>query len=154
VPRSHAPAVVMGLLPGLAGWSAFMAKSGLRAAGMGLPGGAPFDATLIDRFARSDLWIDGALRLEQGFIISAMVLAAATVAVIERQFLRAATWCLGAALLTMAGLMHAYRWTPGDTVLELAPAWPWVEGYCAMAICFALARWLTVPLEDGEEIGH
>jgi AGZA family xanthine/uracil permease-like MFS transporter len=150
VPRAHAPAVVMGLLPGLAGWSAFMAKNGLHAAGMGLPGGAPFDAGLISKFAQSDLWIDGALRLEQGFIVSAMVLAAATVAVIERQFLRAAAWCLGAALLTAVGLMHAYRWTPGDTVLELSPAWPWVHGYCAMAACFALARWLTVPLDEGE----
>lgn len=153
VPRAHAPAVVMGLLPGLAGWSAFMAKNGLHAAGMGVPGGAPFDANLIGRFAQSDLWIEGALRLEQGFIVSAMVLAAATVAVIERQFLRAAAWSFGAALLTAAGLMHSYRWTPGDTVLELSPAWPWVQGYLAMAVCFALARALTVPLE-AESTGH
>ncbi len=40
VPRSHAPAVVMGLLPGIAAWGVLMAKSGLRAAGVGAPGGA------------------------------------------------------------------------------------------------------------------
>ena len=32
-PRAHAPAVVMGLLPGIGAWGAFMAKSGLHAAG-------------------------------------------------------------------------------------------------------------------------
>ena len=33
-PRAHAPAVVVGLLPGVAAWGALMAKNGLRAAGM------------------------------------------------------------------------------------------------------------------------
>ena len=32
-PREHAPAVVVGLLPGVAAWGALMAKNGLRAAG-------------------------------------------------------------------------------------------------------------------------
>jgi AGZA family xanthine/uracil permease-like MFS transporter len=148
VPREHAPAVVIGLLPGLAGWSAFMAKAGLHAAGAGTPGGTPFDATLIEAFGRSDIWIDGALRLEQGFILSAMLLAATTVAVIERQFLSAAAWCLGAAALSALGLMHSYRWTPGDTVLQLSPARPWAMAYLVMAACFALARWVTVPVEQ------
>ena len=34
-PRAHAPAVVVGLLPGVAAWGALMAKNGLRAAGHG-----------------------------------------------------------------------------------------------------------------------
>jgi len=148
VPRAHAPAAVMGLLPGLAGWSAFMAKAGLHAAGAGVPGGTPFSVDLLGSFARSDVWIDGALRLEQGFIASAMILSATTVCVIERQFLRAALWCLAAAALSALGLLHSYRWTPGDTALWLAPAWPWVAGYLAMAACFALARWVTVPVEE------
>ena len=38
-PREHAPAVVVGLLPGVAAWGALMAKNGLRAAGYGTPGG-------------------------------------------------------------------------------------------------------------------
>src|SRR6185369_1836352 len=41
-PRAHAPAVVLGLLPGVGAWGALMAKSGLRAAGYGAPGGPPF----------------------------------------------------------------------------------------------------------------
>ena len=36
-PREHAPAVVIGILPGVAAWGAVMAKNGLRAAGLGNP---------------------------------------------------------------------------------------------------------------------
>ena len=148
VPRAHAPAVVMGLLPGLAGWSAFMAKAGLHAAGAGVPGGTPFSVDLIKTFGNSDIWIDGALRLEQGFILSAMILSAITVAVIERQFMRAAAWCLAASALSAVGLLHSYQWTPGDTVLRLAPAWPWAIAYLVMGACFGAARWVTVPVDD------
>ncbi len=107
-PREHAPAVVMGLLPGVAAWGALMAKSGLRAAGVGSPGGPPFSPALIDAFQASDTWIHGAFALEQGFIFTSTVLAAATVCIIERRFTHAALWCGAGAGLSAAGLMHAY----------------------------------------------
>jgi AGZA family xanthine/uracil permease-like MFS transporter len=128
-PRGHAPAVVLGLLPGVGAWGALMAKNGLRAAGVGEPGGRPFSAELIPAFHASDTWIDGAFALEQGFIFTAMILSAATVAIIERHFTRAAAWCALAALLASCGLVHAYRWTPGDTAIALRPAWAWAAGY-------------------------
>ena len=65
-----------------------MAKNGLRAAGVGVPGGPPFGPDLVGEFAASDTWIDGAFALEQGFIFTSMILAAATVAIIERRFAR------------------------------------------------------------------
>jgi AGZA family xanthine/uracil permease-like MFS transporter len=148
VPRTHAPAVVVGLLPGVAAWGALMAKNGLRAAGVGTPDGPPFSADLLDAFARSDTWIHGAFALEQGFIFSAMILSAATVEIIERRFGRAALWCLAASIVSAAGLMHSYRFTSGDTAMSLAPAWPWAAGYLAMAILFAVARRITVPGEE------
>lgn len=143
-PRHHAPAVVLGLLPGVGAWGALMAKNGLRAAGMGTPE-APFSPALIDAFARSDTWIHGAFALEQGFIFTSMILAASTVAVIERRFEIAAAWCGVGAVLAVTGLVHGYAFTLGDTVISLAPAWPWATGYAAMALVFAAARWLTVP---------
>ncbi|MDR3416073.1 MAG: NCS2 family permease [Nevskia sp.] len=149
VPREHAPAVVVGLLPGLAGWSAFMAKAGLHAAGMGQPGGQPFSSDLVAAFGRSDIWIDGALRLEQGFIVSAMILAAITVCVIERRFFGAAAWSVAAAALSATGLMHSYAWTAGDTVMLLRPAWDWAAAYLVMAACFVSARWVTVATDTG-----
>ena len=78
-----------------------------------------------------------------------MVLAAATVGVIERRFLGAALWCALGAALSVAGLMHSYRWTPGDTAIALAPAWEWAAGYAIMAVVLALAPRLTVESEGG-----
>jgi AGZA family xanthine/uracil permease-like MFS transporter len=148
-PRAHAPAVVVGLLPGVAAWGALMAKNGLRAAGLGVAGGAPFTEALVPAFLASDTWIHGAFALEQGFIFTSTLLAAATVCIIERRFETAALWCLVGAALSAAGLMHSYRWTFGDTAIALAPAWPWVAGYGAMAAVLLLARFVTV---EGE--GH
>ena len=143
-PREHAPAVVVGLLPGVAAWGALMVKNGLRAAGMGLPGGPPFSEALIPAFLASDTWIHGIFALEQGFIFTAMILSAATVAILERRFRVAALWCLAAAVLSALGLMHSYVWTPADTVVSLTPAWPWVTGYAVMAAIFFVAPWVTV----------
>jgi AGZA family xanthine/uracil permease-like MFS transporter len=147
-PRAHAPAVIMGLLPGIGAWGAFMAKSGLHAAGLG-GNAAPFSDALIAEFAKSDVWIHGAFSLEQGFLFTAMLLSAAAVGVIERRWMMAAKWCAVAALLSAAGLMHSYQWTPDDTVLKLTPAWPFAAGYAVMAILFFSAQWITE--KAGEE---
>jgi AGZA family xanthine/uracil permease-like MFS transporter len=146
-PREHAPAVVVGLLPGVAAWGVMMAKQGLQAAGVGTPGGPPLSPAIVDRFRAFDTWIGGGFAIEQGFILSAMILAAATVAVIERRFTRAAIWCFAAAALCAAGLMHSFRFTGGDTALELKPAWSFVVGYGVMGGCFLLAPLLTRPGE-------
>ena len=103
---------------------------------------------LVAAFHQSDTWIDGAFALEQGFIFTSMILAAATVAVIERRFRSAAAWCLLGAGLAAVGLVHAYRWTIGDTAILLAPAWPWVGGYLLMAAVFAVAPLVTSPTDD------
>lgn len=147
-PRAHASAVVVGILPGVGAWGAMMAKHGLRAAGYGTPA-LPFTTDLVAKFAPADLWIHGAFALEQGFIFTAMLLSAATVAVIERKFRTAAAWCTAAAALSAVGLMHSYRFTQGDTVLDLRPAWEWAIGYAIMAVLFLVARFTTV---EGE--GH
>jgi AGZA family xanthine/uracil permease-like MFS transporter len=143
-PREHAPAVVVGLLPGVGAWGALMAKNGLRAAGLGAPGGPPFSPDLVAAFLVSDTWIHGAFALEQGFIFTSTVLAAATVGIIERRFTSAALWCGLGAVLSAVGLMHAYRWTPGDTAIALTPAWEWAAGYAIMAAIFAAARHVTI----------
>ncbi len=147
VPRPHAPAVVIGLLPAIGAWGAGLAKAGLRAAGIGSPGGPPFSPGLERAFLASDVWISGAFALEQGFIFTSMLLAAATVEVIERRFRRAAAWMALLAGLSAAGLAHAYRYTPADTAIHLAPAWPWALGYLGVATLFALAPLVTEPGE-------
>jgi len=145
VPREHAPAVVVGLLPALGAWGATLAKAGVRAAGDGAPAFVP---ALEGAFLRSDTWIRGAFALEQGFIFTSMILAAATVAVIERRFARAGAWMSAAALLSLAGLMHGFAYVGGDTVQRLGPAWEWAAGYGAVALLFFAARWVTEPGES------
>jgi AGZA family xanthine/uracil permease-like MFS transporter len=146
-PPAHAPAVVVGLLPGIGAWGALMAKNGLRAAGIGGVAG-PFSEKLIVEFQKSDTWIHGAFAIEQGFLFTAMLLSAAVVGVIERRWFVAAGWCACAAILSALGLMHSYDWTFGDTALKLSPAWPYVIGYSGMALLFLTAHWTT---EEGGE---
>jgi len=143
----HAPAVVVGILPGVGAWGALVAKNALRAAGVGVPGGEPFSAQLIAAFRQTDTWIHGAFALEQGCILTAMLLAAATVAVIDRRFVSAAVWCGAASVLSALGIIHSYRWTSGDTVIDLSPAWPWAIGYAVMSLSLLAARWITVERE-------
>lgn len=146
-PREHAPAVVIGLLPGIGAWAALMAKNGLRAAGLGTPE-RPFTDGLISEFLKGDTWIHGVFSLEQGFLFTSMLLSAATVGIIERKWHAAAAWCGLAALLSATGIMHSYQWTAADTVLKLSPAWPFAIAYAAMSLLFLVAKWTTEP-NDG-----
>jgi AGZA family xanthine/uracil permease-like MFS transporter len=148
-PREHAPAAVVGLLPGVGAWGTMMAKAGLAAAGYGAPGGPEFSEKLIGAFMATGTYIHGAFALSQGFIFTSMILAAATVCVIERRFVQAGYWCLSGAGLSVLGLVHSYRFTAADTVVNLAPAWGHALGYAAMAAVFFSARFLTEPTENG-----
>ncbi len=146
-PQKHAAAVVVGLLPGVGAWGALMAKNGLRAAGYGSE--KPFTEELIGKFAPSDTWIHGAFALEQGFIFTAMVLAAVTVYIIERRFRVAAGWAALGAVLSATGLAHAYQFTFGDAAMALFPAWEHAIGYGVMALLLLVAEWVTVEDEGG-----
>jgi adenine/guanine/hypoxanthine permease len=139
-PKEHAPAVVLGLLPGIGAWGVLMLKDGVRTAG------GTFTPELVQKFQSNGSFIHGAFALEQGFIFSAMVFAAVTVHLIERRFVPAAVWCLVAAGLCAVGFIHSYKLTLPDTVGTLGtPAWSWAIGYAAMAVTFLLAKWGTEP---------
>jgi adenine/guanine/hypoxanthine permease len=142
-PRHHAPAVVLGLLPGLGAWGVLMAKDGLRA------GHAAFSPEIVAKMTDGGNYIGGGFALEQGFIFTAMILSAVTVHLIEKRFVSAAVWCLAAAALSGVGLMHSYAFTAADTIGSFGvPAWQYVAGYAAMAAVFLGARWLAVEASD------
>ena len=105
-PNHHGPAVVLGLLPGLAGWGALMLKAGLRAGAVGA-GESAFTPELLANLAAADVWADGLFALEQGQIITAMLLSAWLVYAIESRFLAAALCSAIAAGLAWIGLIHA-----------------------------------------------
>ena len=152
-PREHAPAVVLGLLPGLAAWGWLLVEltvqgtslAGHLAAGIRLP------AVVADLRHTTIPWVGGLLTLKAGFLFSATLLAAIGVFLAERRFGRAALWALVAAGLTGAGLMHAYTVTGGAVREEIRPgfAWPMALGYLACAAVFLAARYLARPV--GEE---
>ncbi len=154
-PKHHAPAVVMGFLPGVAAWGALVIKGALRAA-KGVWGGedAVF-ADVADALVMSELWPGGVFGLEQGFIFTAMILAAATVAVIEGHFKIAAAWMGAGSVLSFFGLMHGWKWTPADTGLDVG----WAVGpEMALAYGLTAAVFLVLPLfgerDEGEVSGH
>jgi AGZA family xanthine/uracil permease-like MFS transporter len=134
----------MGLLPGVAAWGALMVKAGVRAAG------GTFGPELGVKLTQGDTFAMGLFSLEQGFIFTAMVWSAATVAIIEGQFRRAAGWMILAAVAAWFGIIHGWAWTPADTVLAVG----WgvgaasAGGYLVAAALFALA-----PLLGTREAG-
>ncbi|MHC4209193.1 MAG: NCS2 family permease [Planctomycetota bacterium] len=105
VPKRHALAVALGLVPALAAWALLLIQASLRVAGMDLR-----DAVGALALQES-LYVNGVAALSQGFLVSSMVLAAILVFVIERRFLTAAGWTLAAALLSAAGLIHGFEIT-------------------------------------------
>ncbi len=139
-PSSHAPAVALGLLPGLAGWGAMLLKAGLRAGGAG-SNGEPFSVDLLEKLRQADVWASGAFALEQGQIITAMLLAAMLVYVIEKRFLAASLITAVAASISWVGIIHAWRFTQADVVLQIG--WgvgrSWAMGYLLMALVFLAA---------------
>jgi adenine/guanine/hypoxanthine permease len=150
-PREHAPAVAVGLLPGIAAWGALMLKTGLRAGGVGSQG-HPFSADLIATLGQADVAAHGVFALEQGFLLTSMVWAAITVEIIERRFLRASLWALAASVLSLVGLVHAYAFAPADTVQDMTfgKAWTFALAYALLAGFLALGR--VCKIDEGT--GH
>lgn len=141
-PTEHAPAVVLGLLPGLAAWGWLMielAQTGLKIGGKlpwveGLPGLiAVLDGTTLP-------FIAGLLSLRSGFMFSAMFLAAIAVQLIEGRLRRAALWSGCAALASLIGIMHSYTVSATGVQDRIQPgfAWPTALGYAGMACVFLL----------------
>ena len=140
-PRAHAPAVVLGLLPGLAAWGWLlveMTQMGLRAAGRD-----SWQASLTDLVSTLESgplpYVRGLLALKAGFMFSAMFLSAIAVFLIDKRFGVAASWSLAASLFAAGGLMHSYRLTATAVREEIRPGFAWqaATGYLLLAGLFA-----------------
>jgi AGZA family xanthine/uracil permease-like MFS transporter len=166
VPRTHLVSVVVGFFPALAAWAALLGKNALHAAGYGTVGGPPFSAALLETFRRDDFYLQGAFAIEQGFIYCALIWSAMTYYIVERNFRRAAAWSVVAAVLSLAGLMHAWKFSASDTVISvplidwlagggaapgwgtLFPAWPFAAGYGLLALMLLAAHRWGQPAPD------
>ena len=139
-PGNHAPAVVLGIMVGVAGWGAFLLKAGVKA-GAGAEG-QPFGDGLLQGLQQVGVAGAGGLfSLEQGGIITAMLLTSLLVYVIEQRFLAAAGVAGVAGVASWFGVIHAWRFTPGDTALKVG--WgagaEWAYAYGVMAVLLLAA---------------
>ena len=99
-PSTHAPAIVLGLLPHLAAWAKTLIDGALGAAGVQMT------PELVAGMATSGVLYQGLAILGSGAILTGLVLAAIAVFVIERKFEMAAIFALAGAVLTFFGFMH------------------------------------------------
>ncbi len=102
-PKSHALAVALGIIPSLAAWALVLVETTARKAGSNL-------AELAPKFG-ADLHLEGLIAMSQGFILTAMILAAMLAWIVDREFLKAAFWALAGAVLSAIGLIHAFELT-------------------------------------------
>jgi adenine/guanine/hypoxanthine permease len=140
-PKEHAPAVVLGLLPGIAAWGWLLVE--MTQLGFKVTGSLPWSSglpQLVDALGASSIpYVRGLLALKAGFMFSAMFLSAIAVFLIEKRFMKAALWSLAASAFSIAVLMHAYTLTPAAVREEIRPGFAWeaAAGYLAIALIFA-----------------
>jgi AGZA family xanthine/uracil permease-like MFS transporter len=99
-PRSHAPAIVLGLVPHLAAWGKLQIDNALGAAGTNAA------AVGIEKLGQVGVLYEGLAILGGGAIIGGLVLAAIGAFVIDRKFANAAAFAAAGAVLTFFGFMH------------------------------------------------
>jgi AGZA family xanthine/uracil permease-like MFS transporter len=100
-PHSHAPAVILALVPHLAAWAKTLVDGALQAAGTSAA------AVGLDTLATSGVLYHGLEVLGGGAVLSGLVLAAMAVSMIDGCHRRAAGFAVCAAVLSFFGLMHS-----------------------------------------------
>ena len=109
-PHSHAPAIVLALIPNLASWALNQINGTLSAAGMAV-GGLNHDQleTLVAKMKNEGVLYHGLQVLGGGAILGGLILGAVLVCVIDRNFKKASGFALAGAILTFFGLMHGEK---------------------------------------------
>ena len=102
-PRSHAPAVVLALMPHLAAWGKLQIDNALGAAGTNAA------AVGFDKLGQTGVLYHGLEVLGGGAILGGLVLGAVAVFIIERDLKKAAAFAFAGGLLTFFGFMHGER---------------------------------------------
>ena len=92
VPRSHAPAVIAGLVPGVGAFTALIVKRVLGSVGYGTEAQPYNDGVLETLATNGTLFAKGVFALEQGWLYASVILAAVMVAIIDRKFSAMLIW--------------------------------------------------------------
>ena len=126
-PRSHAPAIILAMIPQIAAWGKTMIDGALGAAGT--------NATTVgfDKLGNTGVLYKGLETLGGGATLAGIILGAVTVFIIERQLKKAAAFALAGSILTFFGLIHAEDLGVGQSPLVALS----YLGVAVMLYCFA-----------------
>ncbi|HTD89067.1 MAG TPA: hypothetical protein VK663_00255 [Burkholderiales bacterium] len=100
-PKSHAPAVVLSLVPQVAAWGKLQIDSALGAAGTNVA------AVGLDKLGQVGVLYHGLEVLGSGAILVSLILAAVSACIIDHAYVRAAGFAVAGAVLTFFGFMHS-----------------------------------------------
>jgi AGZA family xanthine/uracil permease-like MFS transporter len=144
-PMRHAPAIVLALVPQIAAWGKLQIDSALNAAGTSAT------AVGFDKLDQTGVLYQGLEILGGGATLAGIVLAAITVFIIERDFIKAAAFAAAGAVFTFFGLIHAEALGIGRT-----PSM--VISYLGIAVillaCSKYAGLAPLPGEASRMHGH
>ena len=98
--KSHAPAVVLALVPHLAAWCKTLMDGALQAAGTNA------HAVGLEKLGQVGVLYQGLEVLGGGAILTGLVFGAIAAFIIDREFLAAAAFAAAGAVLTFFGFMH------------------------------------------------
>ncbi|HEY5451542.1 MAG TPA: regulator [Polyangia bacterium] len=127
-PKSHAPAIILALVPHLAAWGKLQIDGALHAAGTSVA------AVGFDKLGNEGILYQGLQVMGDGSILGGLMLGAIGVFVIDRNFTKASIFSVAAAAMTFFGFMHGEKIGFGESpVMALA--------YLGVAtVMFACAR--------------
>jgi len=99
-PKTHAPAVILALMPHLAAWGKLQIDNALGAAGTSAA------AVGLDKLGQAGVLYHGLEVLGGGAILGGLILGAMASFIIERELFKAAVFALVGAVCTFIGLIH------------------------------------------------
>ena len=102
-PRSHAPAIVLALVPHLAAWGKLQIDNALGAAGTSAA------AVGLDKLGQTGILYHGMEVLGGGSILGGLILGAIGAFIIDRSWEKASGFAAAGAVLTFFGFMHGER---------------------------------------------
>ena len=142
-PRSHAPTVILALIPQIAAWGKVQIDSALGAAGTNAM------AVGLDKLSQNGVLYQGLSVMGGGAVLTGMVLGAITVFIIEREYQKAAIFAFAGSVLTFFGLMH------GEAV-DIAQTPAVAASYLFVTVfLFGVAKYANTALKPAEEsVGH
>jgi AGZA family xanthine/uracil permease-like MFS transporter len=145
-PKSHAPAVVLSLVPHMASWAIVLINGALAAAGTVVATlSADQMADLVGKMKNEGVLYSGLHVLGGGSILGGLILGAIAAFIIDRKFMKASGFALAGAILTYFGFMHGEKIGIGQTPIVAA-------SYIVISVLFAgCARFAVVVPKPAEE---